>query len=647
MSKRRNPPKEVDTTRRLFIAGGAGTVIFGGLTARLANLQLFNDQKFLELANENAVTRQLVPARRGLIFDRFGEPLATHRTSWNVFAARENLDDVDAILDHISTVVELTPEHRKSIVDDFNNSKSFAPVTILSDLTYEQLAQLSVERPFLPGVSIEEIAVRSYPRGRDLAHIVGYVAKPNQSEIAEATSHLDRDDEAQKAERQRIESMMLHPGTRVGRAGVERRANDWLSGEPGAHLFETNVKGRIIRRLPDDDFAPVAGSNVHLTIDAGLQKAAIERFAGESGAAVVMDVRNGDLLAFVSTPSFDPNQKGATGSSSSMPKDDEGIRTSEFNRAFDGTYPPGSTFKMVVGSAALKAGVVSPTERIFCSGKYHMGSVTKHCWKRGGHGNVDIHGALKGSCNTYFYEIARRVGQEAIAAEAKAYGLGIRYDLGIVGGKAGVVPNSEWKRRNLNQPWYPGETLDFGIGQGFLQTSPLQLAVMAARIALGTGHQVMPRLVGEGPGFQSASPENELPGPEIMAALKSGMYGVTSEYGGTAYYLGIGDIGFNDVRMAGKTGTAQVRNISKEERDNRVLKNEELPRELRDHALFVGFAPFDEPRYAIAVVAEHAGGGSSNAGPIAKDIMRQAFVRNSGRSPNFQYAQATSPSEKT
>lgn len=628
--------KGVDQTRRLIIAGGVGGAIFTGLTARLAHLQLFSDDKFIALANENRISREPAPSRRGLIYDRFGEPLATHRVSWNVFAAKENIGNVEEVLDQISAIVEISESRRERIIRDFRREQSFIPVSILNDLTYEQFTRLSVERPHLTGVSVEAVEARSYPRGRDFAHILGYVARPNREEIERAISGLDPDDEKQRDQIQRIERVFKHPNMRVGRLGIERRADDWLRGTPGVRRYVKNAKGRILEKLPDDDSAPKPGSDIHLTIDAGLQKVCVDMFGDEAGAAVVMDVQNGDILALASTPTFDPNDfvNGISSADYALLRNDE--RAPLYHKAYDGVFPPGSTFKMVVGAAALQAGVISPNERVYCSGHYQFGNRRFHCWKRGGHGAVNLHTAIQGSCDVYFYEVAKRLGQERIAEEARAFGLGERYELGMTGGASGTVPDEAWKKERLNQPWYDGETLNYGIGQGFLTTSPLQLAVMTARIALGTGEQLMPRLIGKGPSFGENKAQGIMPSPEILKRLQYAMYAVTSEPGGTA--LRAGDIGFEGIRMAGKTGTAQVRIISAKERLTGVIKNKDLPRKLRDHGLFVGFAPFDSPRYVVAVVAEHAENGSSSAYPVARDIMREAFVRNSGRPPQYQYA---------
>lgn len=633
----------LDTTRRLIVAGGAGGLVLSVLVGRLVNLQLMNQEKFEAMANDNQISLVPALAQRGLIYDRFGEPLATHRTSWNVYAAREDISDVDGTLDRLSDVVEISEERRERLMRLFRQEQPFIPVSILSDLTYEQFTQLSVLRPDLPGVTIEASQARSYPRGRDFAHVVGYVARANQSEIDAALEGLDSSSQADRERITRITGVLKHPNMRVGRLGIERKLDDWLRGTPGNHKYIRNAQGRTIQRLDDDEHAPKAGKDIHLTLDAGLQKRAIEHFGEETGAAVVIDIETGDILTLASTPTYDPNDfvNGIATADYNELRNDE--RAPLYHKAYDGLYPPGSTFKMVVGAAALRTGVTHPGETVYCSGRYQFGNRGFHCWQRRGHGSLNLHEAIKHSCDIYFYEMSKRLGPGAIAAEAKAFGLGTSYDLGMTGGATGIVPTDEWKRARFNEPWYDGESLSYGIGQGYLTTSPLQLAVMTARLALGNGNQLSPNMIGVGPEIGATPTTGALPNADIMQRLRAAMYGVTSEPGGTA--LRAGDIGIEGVRMAGKTGTAQVRVISAAERATGVISNEDLPRRLRDHGLFVGFAPYENPKYAVAVVVEHGTRGSGNAYPIANAIMRDAFARDSGRQPNYQMASVRSDSE--
>jgi penicillin-binding protein 2 len=371
-----------------------------------------------------------------------------------------------------------------------------------------------------------------------------------------------------------------------------------------------------------------------------LQRFAIDRFGEESGAAVVLDIETGDILAFVSTPAFDPNDfvNGISQTDYDVLRGND--RSPLYHKAYDGTYPPGSTFKMVVAAAALEAGI-SPNDTVYCNQTYRFGNRTWHCWKRGGHGTRNMHTGIKGSCDVYFYEIARRTGVQAIADMSRRFGFGQRWELGMMGGRSGVVPDDAWKREARGERWYEGETLNYGIGQGYLSASPLQLALMSARIA-AEGRIIEPRVIGDGPVVTGTGIPDDTPlDPEIMRRMKAGMFGVTSEAGGTA--RSSGDLGLGGPRLAGKTGTAQVRRISTAERASGVLKGDQLARKLRDHALFVAYAPADDPKYAISVIVEHAGGGSRNAAPVARDILAEALRRDSRAKP--AYAQTASRSQ--
>jgi penicillin-binding protein 2 len=345
----------------------------------------------------------------------------------------------------------------------------------------------------------------------------------------------------------------------------------------------------------------------------------------------------------VSTPAFDPNDfvNGISGTAYAELRDNP--RSPLYPRAHGGVYPPGSTFKMVVATAALESGAVKPTDRVNCNGYYHFGNRTWHCWKKGGHGSMDMHNGIKHSCDVYFYDIARRTGVEAIAAAARKFGFGEAWTLGMTGARGGLVPDPEWKQRVMGEPWYEGETLNFGIGQGQLGVTPLQLALMTARIA-AEGRSLKPHLVGLGPQSDEDGILDQPLDKDIIDIMRSGMYGVTSEGGGTAYRSG--DLGLGGPRMAGKSGTAQVRRISKAERDKGIRKGLNIERELRDHALFVAFAPADDPKYACAIVVEHGESGSGAAAPMARDILRFAIENDSGRKPAYgQTASVTPPGQ--
>ncbi len=622
--------------RRALIAAGGGAAVFGGLIARLFQLQIMEHERFEVAAAENGVRLDLAPPQRGRILDRFGRPLAAHRQAGRVSIVREQANDLPGLMAELSKHLDLSPERQARLISDARRQASFQPVTVKSELSYEDFSRLSVLAPSLPGLQVEMASTRSYPRGRDFAHVLGYVAKASEMDL----ERLSEDANAQ--ERAAIRRLFKHPDMRTGRSGVERYAEDWLRGEAGFRKLETNAAGRIIREFDDPSLAPKPGRDLYLTVDAELQKFAIDRFGVESGAAVVLDIESGDILAFVSTPAFDPNDfvNGISSADYAVLRDD--VEYSPlYHKAYDGTYPPGSTFKMVVAAAALEAGVIHPNERVYCPGHYRFGNNTWHCWKKRGHGSVNMHWAIKGSCDVYFYEIAKRMGIETLADMGRRFGFGQRWELGLTGGRSGVMPDDAWKRAARGEPWYEGETLNIGIGQGQVAASPLQLAVMSARIA-AEGKIITPRIIGDGPRPDADIPFDAPLDAEIMQRMKAGMYGVTSEAGGTA--LRSGDLGLGGPRLAGKTGTSQVRRISAAERATGILKGENIDRRLRDHALFVAYAPHDDPKYAISVVVEHGEGGSKAAAPVARDIMAEALRIDARRTPTYVRTAATGSS---
>ncbi|MBU2604651.1 MAG: penicillin-binding protein 2 [Alphaproteobacteria bacterium] len=617
---------EDDFSRRMVLAAGAGGVVWAGLVARLFQLQVLEREKYQAAAEENHIRLALAPPQRGRILDRFGKPLASHRRAGRVSIVPEQAKDPAGTLAQIAAQIDLPDDRIEKITREITASRrrnaGFVPVIVANELTYEDFARMNVHAAEIPGIQVEMALTRSYPRGRDLAHVLGYVARASQDDLTRLSTGMVEDEAI------RLEKLFRHPDMRTGRQGMERFAEEWLRGKPGFRKLVTNAHGRVIEEIPDEKFAPVAGKDLYVTIDSELQRAAIERFGDESGAAVVLDIETGDVLAMVSTPAFDPNDfvNGISGAAYAELRDNP--RSPLYPRAHGGVYPPGSTFKMVVATAALESGAVKPTDRVNCNGYYHFGNRTWHCWKKGGHGSMDMHNGIKHSCDVYFYETARRTGVEKIAATARKFGFGEAWTLGMTGARGGLVPDAEWKQRVMGEPWYEGETLNFGIGQGQLGVTPLQLALMTARIA-NEGRSFKPKLVGLGP---KSDGDGVLDAPldaEIMQRMKAGMFGVTSEGGGTAYRSG--DLGLGGPRLAGKTGTAQVRRITKAERDKGVRKGVDIERELRDHALFVAYAPTDDPKYAISVVVEHGEGGSSTAAPLARDILHFALKNDSRR----------------
>jgi penicillin-binding protein 2 len=431
--------------------------------------------------------------------------------------------------------------------------------------------------------------------------VLGYVARvsPEDKKNAENPNDL----------------LLDTPGFRIGKRGVEKAYDGEVRGSAGAQRVEVNVNGRVIRELERDEGRN--GQDVHLTLDRELQQVVHEKMQGQSGACIVMDTQNGDVLALVSTPGFDPNafNVGVTNAQWQAWNTDE--YKPLLNKAIGGMYPPGSTFKMVTALAALEAGVVDADFSVFCSGRILLGGHAFHCWERKGHGRVDLRLGLKHSCDIYFYEVARRAGIDAIEQTAKRLGFGESTGIEIPGERAGFVPDRAWKKRRFNEDWQPGETLIAGIGQGFLQVTPMQLCTYTARLA--GGRYVKPRLVHRGAHNAAAEPLKFK--PEFLAAVREGMNAVMNDPGGTAFRSRIAEPGFE---YAGKTGTAQVRRITAAERAAGVRTNAQLPWRLRDHALFVAFAPVHAPRYACSVVIEHGSSGSGVAAPIAREALHFA-----------------------
>jgi|TARA_R110002020_G_scaffold406378_2_gene616414 penicillin-binding protein 2 len=637
----RNRSIEDDFTRRMIIAAGAGGVVWAGLVARLFQLQVLEREKYQAAAEDNHIKLALAPPQRGRILDRFGKPLASHRRAGRVSIVPEQTRDPAGTLAQVAALIDLSDERIERLAGEITAGRrrnaGFVPIIVANELTYEDFARMNVHAAEIPGVQVEMALTRSYPRGRDFAHVLGYVARASQDDLERLSVGMEAD------EAKRLEKLFRHPDMRTGRQGMERFAEEYLRGKPGFRKLVTNAHGRVIEEIPDDRFAPVPGKDLYITIDSDLQRAVIERFGEEAGAAVMIQVDTGDVLAMVSTPAFDPNDfvNGISGTAYAELRDNP--RSPLYPRAHGGVYPPGSTFKMVVATAALESGAVKPTDRVNCNGYYHFGNRTWHCWKKGGHGSMDMHNGIKHSCDVYFYDIARRTGVEAIAAAARKFGFGEAWTLGMTGARGGLVPDPEWKQRVMGEPWYEGETLNFGIGQGQLGVTPLQLALMTARIA-AEGRSLKPHLVGLGPQSDEDGILDQPLDKDIIDIMRSGMYGVTSEGGGTAYRSG--DLGLGGPRMAGKSGTAQVRRISKAERDKGIRKGLNIERELRDHALFVAFAPADDPKYACAIVVEHGESGSGAAAPMARDILRFAIENDSGRKPAYgQTASVTPPGQ--
>ncbi|WP_103334427.1 penicillin-binding protein 2 [Pseudotabrizicola formosa] len=606
----RRSPKETEesarlTHRRALLMGGAMTAMFAVLGARMHYLSVDQADQFKLLAEENRISIRLIPPARGLIHDRNGKVLAGNEQNYRVVITREDAGDVDAVLAKLAHIIPLTADDLDRTAKEMNRTSPFAPITVADRLSWEDLSKVALNAPSLPGVSPEVGLSRLYPRDTDFAHVLGYVGPVSDNDL----EALDTPD-----------PLLTIPKFQIGKIGVERWLEDQLRGKAGTRRIEVNAVGRVMRELEREEGDP--GSDVRLTIDADVQNFVQARLGDESAAAVVMDVTNGDLISIVSSPSFDPNLfvRGIshTDYNGLMENDHRPLA----NKTVQGVYPPGSTFKMITALAALEAGVITVNTSVRCPGYLEFGGRRFHCWKRAGHGAVDLEKSLSESCDVYYYDIAQRVGIEKIAEMGKRFGLGIRHELPMSAIAEGIMPNRAWKRERHNEDWRIGDTINASIGQGYVLTSPLQLAVMTARIA--TGRAVVPRLVRSVDGKEVPVAEAPSIGisEDVLRKIRSGMYAVMNAERGTAKSSRIAD---EALLMAGKTGTSQVRNITAAERARGVISNEQLPWNRRDHALFVGYAPYANPRYAVSVVVEHGGGGSTAAAPIARDAILRAL----------------------
>jgi penicillin-binding protein 2 len=631
--------------RRSFLIATGG-VISGLLVSRMAWLQTLEGQRHTSAADENRFDVRILVAPRGVIYDRGGEPLAITSRDYRVSIVPERCPDPEATIRQIAAILGLEEPTIRRRLTELRSARRFDELPIRQGLTWPEFSELNVRLPSLPGVVVEAGSTRRYPFDVAFAHPIGYVQKPNQREIEAAQSRGS--DGARRAQ------YLRHPDVRVGKAGLEAGLETALHGEAGWRKIEVNASGRVVSEIGHEVREPVPGQDVVLTLDGELQRAAMERMAGESAATVVMDIEQGDLVVLASSPGFDPNLfiNGISAAAFSAYNTDE--KKPLFHKCVTGAYKPGSTFKMVTGLAAMAAGM-SPSERISCPGFFSFGGRRFHCWKRGGHGSVDYRSALKGSCNVYFYQAALRAGPDGVARMARLLGFDVAYDLDIPSVVKGNIPDPEWWRRVRGGEWPAGGTLNMGIGQGDVLTSPVQLATFTARLANG-GKAVVPRLVRARAGLPEVGTPAPLGiDPVALQRTNEAMWAISNEAGGTAYNPSQLDLvrhkdtgrivvetdappGSAKVQLAGKTGTAQVRVITAAERARGVRRNEDLEWRLRDHALFVCFGPYDQPRYACAVVVEHGGGGSRVAAPIARDVMRAVLLKDPANRPTMTIA---------
>ena len=649
MAKKRKEIQEVanQISRRMLFVGGL-QISFGLiLVGRLYQLQILHNDAYLKLSDKNQFDHRLVMAPRGRILDSKNRLLAGNSEVFELIVIPARAQNLQKLLSNIDMIIGLSQEEIKDIIDIAKNQPDFLEISIKSDLTQRELSHLAIRSAILEGVLFQKNFNRIYPQGKLLSHVTGYVSGITANEI-EQNRNLRR-----------------LVGLKTGKVGLEKTLDESLRGIVGEERIEVNSRGKPVRFISDR--TPKQGSDSQLTIDIDIQSYAVDRLKQgnseqvelsdsavqeaitkndalkayinigetmilkdsksryvppETGAVVLMDVETGGVVAMVSSPAYDPNLFAGRLSNRAWQNINDHPRVPLLNRVVAGLYSPGSTFKMAVYAAALEAGVISSDTSYICNGFFEFGDRNFYCWQEKGHGKVNGRQAIAQSCDVYFYQIALKTGIDRIQNMANRMGLGIITDVGIPGEKLGIIPNRQWKKNNRGTVWTPGETVIAGIGQGFVLTTPIQLAVMAARI--GNGRKaVKAKLLSEHAKNSDEFQSLNISGT-VLKEIQRSMRSVVAGGRGTARNYDLKGYG-----MAGKTGTVQVKRISKAERDEGIIDNTDRRWEDRDHALFVAYAPYEKPKYAISVIVEHGGSGSSMAAPIARDILKFTLDRQS------------------
>ncbi|HQL90785.1 MAG TPA: penicillin-binding protein 2 [Syntrophales bacterium] len=573
------------------------------LVLRLWYLQIIKGEELLKRSENNRIRIREVKAMRGIILDARGVVLVENRPSYDVVIFPEDVKDLKGLVEKLENLyakVGLTfPMDYETILE---NRRPFTPLRVDRNVSREKLALVETHSLDLPGVGIDVMPVREYYYGESMAHVIGYIGEVSREEL------------------EREKSAGYKSGDFIGKFGLEKALDRYIRGRPGGEQVEVNVVGRKVKTLGRVE--PVQGYRVVLTIDSQVQKAAWAAMEGKAGAVVALDPRDGSVLALVSRPGFDPNLFNRGVSADVWEKISSNPLHPMENRAIAGQYPPGSTYKLIVAAAALEEGLITPETSFNCPGSFEMGTRTFRCWRKHGHGRVSLHRAIVESCDVYFYHVGRLLGVDRLAQYAQAFGLGARTGVAMAGERRGLIPTRDWKLARFGVPWQPGETISIAIGQGYNTVTPLQLANAYAAVA-NNGEFFTPRVVqrietDDGEIIEEFRPEKKAVLPvsrENVQLLKRALWGVVNEPGGTG---GQARVAGRDV--CGKTGTAQV--IGMAEGDD----GSAYPYEYRDHALFVSFAPRDNPEIVVAVVAEHSGHGGSAAAPVARKVLEAYFA---------------------
>lgn len=602
-----NVKKINSINRRLFIISAAKLIVFFGLSTRLFSLQVKEKNKYLTLSDKNRIREWKLPPVRGEFRDYFGQTVAGNNEVYQLHLIPEQVEDFRYITLRLKTILNLSDKEFQKILKKRKEIKPWETIVVSDNLSWEQFSKVNSFLYELTGVKSVLSISRIYPYKENFTHVIGYVSQANQNDILNNQTIKDK----------------FVPGLRVGKTGLEKSFEDILLGDNDIQRFEVNAYGRRISQLEYQK--GTKGKDIRLTIDTEIQKLCNELLKDKAGSICVMDIFTGEIIAMQSSPSFDPNLFLF-----GINNDDwQLIRNNPMkpliNKSISGNYSPGSTIKPIVALSALENKIINPKFTVFCEGKIEMYGQTYHCWKKKGHGFVNLRNAMKQSCDTYFYEIARRLGVDKLSETAKRFGLGEKCfgDL-FSNEKKGLIPNTQWKKNTMGSGWLLGETMITGIGQGYIQTTPMQLCLMTAQLANG-GYKIEPKIVVDEFNKQVRKDRFKklFDSEKNIRIIHDSMYSSTNEVMGTSYSSRINNPKY---RFAGKTGTAQVKRITEEQREL-DLETSQIPYDDRDHALYVAFGPYKNPRYALSIIIEHGGSGSSTAAPMAKKLFKLIIDR--------------------
>ena len=599
--------------RRSFLIGTSQLILVGLLIRQIRQIQLNESEKYRLLAEENRIDIEILPPLRGVIFDKKGTILAKNKENYRLKILRDKNINLPNVMENLSKLINISEERKIEIIKKLEKKRSNSSIIIAENLSWIEFKQVLVNLPSLPGIVPEVDLKRFYTKKELLAHLLGYVGVISRKDL----KRISTDD-----------PILQIQDFKIGKVGIEKGLDNYLRGQVGLGKFEVNASGKIIRKLAEKPSS--SGKDIHLTIDSNLQKFSMLRIKEYSASAIVIDLSNGGIICMASNPSYDPN-KFVEGISQ---KDWDILLESKnqplANKAISGNYPPGSTFKMIVAIAALEDNLINPEDLFECNGFYELEQRKFHCWKYSGHASTDLLKGIEESCDVYFYNLAERIGIERIAKTARKFGIGITPNLPLSGISKGLLPSKSWKKNTKNQSWFTGDTLNSGIGQGYLLSTPIQIAIMTARIA--TGLEIKPSLLKAIDGKPVKYDKHKLLDikKSTLDIIRQAMFGVVNNKTGTAFNSRL----INETKIfAGKTGTSQIRQISEQERKKGIIKNQDLPRNQRDHALFTGYAPFTNPKFSVSIVVEHGGSGGKVAAPIARDILLYAL---NGALPSLQ-----------